>query len=120
MSRVTNRMFLFCFYIFSMSHGRAPIARPCTLSNYWWWSTILHDVIRSLTRFDIARPFFIWHGRSLPGSCCTPGRTGRSVPRLAGSSDLHGVQDLERPCIPGLAFNALHAELHPRSLPGLS
>ena len=67
-SRVTNRMVLFCFYAFSMSHGRSPIARPCTLSNYWWWSTILRDVTDRWLVFGHARPFFNWHGRAYPGS----------------------------------------------------
>ena len=66
-SRVFNRMVLLCFYAFSLSHGRSPIARPCTLSNYWWWSTMLRNISRPLTRFDMARPFLMWHGRSVPG-----------------------------------------------------
>ena len=119
-SRVTNRMVLFCFYAFSMSHGRSPIARPCTLSNYWWWSTILRDVTDRWLVFGHARPFFNWHGRSFPRSGCTPGPLVVQFRGLVGSSDPHGVQDVERPCVPGLAFNALHAELHHRSLPGLS
>ena len=74
----------FCsvFMLFRSCTVVLGLARPCTLRNYWWWSTIPHDVIRSLTRFEIARPFFGWNGRSVPGCCCTPSRTDRSSPRL--------------------------------------
>ena len=41
--RITNRMFLFVFYIFSMSHGRAPIARPFT---FWIIGVTVHDISR--------------------------------------------------------------------------
>ena len=98
-SRVTNRMVLFCFYAFSLSHGRSPIARPCTLSNYWWWSTILHDI----SRVDWSS---VSHGRAM-------GCTGVHIRDRGWSSNPHGgatirtgVQPVARGCVAGISLHS--------------
>ncbi|MFS7899430.1 hypothetical protein Hanom_Chr00s057789g01783711 [Helianthus anomalus] len=94
-SRVTNRMVLFCFYAFSMSHGRSPIARPCTLSNYWWWPTIL-----------VTSQIVDWssdtHDRSSIGTAVHIRDQGWSSNPHGGATSRTGVQPVARGCVFGV------------------